>query len=282
MPKDLHGTVALITGASSGIGRATAAAFAAAGANVIVTARREDRLRDLALRIGGQPGAPEVLPLAGDLLRLEDLRRISASGLAWKGQVDFLVNNAGFGRIRWLEELDPLHDIEEQIRLDLVSCILLTREILPAMIARHSGCIINVSSLAGLVGAPTNSVYSAAKFGLRGFGEALDREVGGLGIRVCTFCPGPVETEFESHAGRPPELQVRGAARWRSRPERVAQRIVALATHPQSVVVWPGFAVPVVWLNTLFPGLVGLLTDRFYVRRIRGGGGVQSERSRGG
>lgn len=270
MPSRMHGKVVLITGASSGIGYATAIAFARAGAHVILTARREDRLRQLAARIAEQPGAPEALTIAGDLLRLEDIGRIAASAVAWKGQVDCLINNAGFGRMRWLDELEPVHDIEEQVRLDLTSCILLTREILPSMIRRRSGCIINVSSLAGLLGTPTDSVYSAAKFGLRGFGEALRREVSGLGIRVCTFCPGPVETEFGSHVGRSAETEVRGAVRWRLPVERVAQCIVGLAAHPRRVVVLPRMALPIVWLNTLFPGMMDLLIDRFYVRRLRG------------
>ena len=269
MPKRLQGKVALITGASSGIGHATAIAFAEAGAHVILTARRQDRLRDLASWIQRQPAAPEALAIAGDLLRPEDICGIAASALAWKGHVDFLVNNAGFGRLRWLDELEAVHDIEEQIWLGLTSCVLLTRQILPSMMAQRSSCIINVSSLAGLLGIPTDSVYSAAKFGLRGFGEALGREVKGLGIHVCTFCPGPVATEFGSHAGRRAETAVWGASLWRLSAEPVAQRIVGLATHPRRLVVWPRTALPIVWLNTLFPGLMDLLVDHFYVRRIR-------------
>jgi short-subunit dehydrogenase len=261
--------VALITGASSGIGHATAIAFAEAGAHVILTARRQDRLQDLATWIQSQHKAAEALAIAGDLLRPEVIRSLAASALAWKGHVDILVNNAGFGRLRWLDELEAVHDIEEQIRLDLTSCVLLTREILPSMMAQRSGCIINISSLAGLVGTPTDSVYSAAKFGLRGFGEALGREVKGLGIHVCTFCPGPVETEFGSHAGRIAETEIWGASWWRLPAEPVAHRIVALATNPRRLVVWPPIALPIVWLNTLFPGLMDLLMDHFYVRRIR-------------
>ncbi len=112
-----------------------------------------------------------------------------------------LLNNAGFGHLGWLEDLDPVHDIQAQLQVNLVAVIQMAREVLPHMIERRSGHIINMASVAGLVASPTYSVYAASKFGMRGFSEALRREVGVFGIHVSALYPGGVRTEFKEHTG---------------------------------------------------------------------------------
>jgi len=191
-------SVILITGASSGIGSATAWLFAKEGYRVVLVARRENRLEDLADRIclgGGQ-----AIAVRTDVKNLEDINNLVQTALAVFGRIDILFNNAGFGRIDWLEGLAPGDDIQSQIQVNLTGLILLTQAVLPHMIERRSGHIINMSSVAGLLAMPTYSVYAASKFAVRGFSEALRREVAVYGINVSAIYPGAVDTEFEERA----------------------------------------------------------------------------------
>ena len=112
------------------------------------------------------------------------------------GRIDILFNNAGFGRLNWLERLEPNRDIETQIQVNLTGLIHVTQAVLPYMLARRSGHIINMSSIAGWLAAPSYTVYAATKYGVRGFTTALRREVAPFGIEVSGIYPGPARTEF--------------------------------------------------------------------------------------
>ena len=265
----LDGKVVLITGASSGIGEAAALAFAAAGAHLILTARREDRLQALAERLRTSSSRCEILVVPADLSQMRELEDLAAKARDWRGRIDVLVNNAGFGRLRWLEELDPADDVVAQIMLDLVAPLLLTRAILPTMIRQRSGCIINVASVAALIAAPTYTVYSAAKFGLRGMSEALRREVRPFGIAVCLLCPGPVATEFGLHLRRDSRTEIAMARRLRRSAQEVGDRIVGLARRPRRMLVIPWYMGCLAVINASMAGLVDLLIDRFYMARLR-------------
>ena len=267
--RSLDGKVVLITGASSGIGEAAALAFAQAGAHLILTARREARLHALRDRLRGAFSRCETLVVPADLSQMRDLENLAAQALAWRGRVDVLVNNAGFGRLRWLEELDPAEDVVAQITLDLIAPLLLTRAILPAMIRQRGGCIINVASVAALIAAPTYTVYSAAKFGLRGMSEALRREVRPFGIAVCLLCPGPVATEFGQHLRRDSRTELAIARRLRRPAHEIGERIVGLARRPRRIVVIPWYMGWLAVINSSMAGLVDLFIDRFYVARLR-------------
>jgi len=265
----LNGKVVLVTGASSGIGEATVREFARAGAWVILTARREERLRALADRLRAESPQSESLVVRADLTVPSELDTLASQSLAWRGRVDVLVNNAGFGRLRWLEELDPQADVIAQVSLDLVAPTLLTRALLPAMMHQGSGSIINVASVAALIAAPTYTVYSAAKYGLRGMSEALRREVRPFGITVSLLCPGPVATEFGQHVKRDARTALAVADRMRLPVEYVAQRIVRLATHPRRMVVIPWYMGWLAFINAHAAGLADALIDRYYVARLR-------------
>ncbi len=265
----LDGKVVLVSGASSGIGEAAALAFAEAGAHLILTARREDRLQALAEQLRSTSPRSETLVVRADLTEMRDLENLAAKALAWRGRIDVLVNNAGFGRLRWLEELDPAEDVVAQITLDLVAPLLLTRAILPAMIRQRGGCIINVASVAALIAAPTYTVYSAAKFGLRGMSEALRREVRPFGIAVCLLCPGPVATEFGQHVQRDARTELAIARRLRLSAQAVGDCIVGLALRPRRMVVIPRYMGWLAVVNSSMAGLFDLLIDRFYVARLR-------------
>ncbi len=260
--------VILITGASSGIGEATALLFARHGYRVVLAARRMDRLEALAAEIRARGG--EALPVEADVTRQADIQRLVDSALEAFGQIDILFNNAGFGRLDWLENLDPDRDIEAQLRVNLLGVILVTRLVLPHMIARRSGHIINMGSIAGLVATPTFSIYAASKFGMRGFTDSLRREVGVYGIKVSAIYPGGVWTEFSSHTGGSRKTRIGTPSLLKLEASQVAEAVLGLARHPRRSVVMPWPMQIGVWLAALFPGLSDWIIGQVFVRRERG------------
>jgi len=251
----------IVTGASSGIGEATARAFGRVGDRVVLVARRVDRLQQVAA------GLPDSLVVPADLSKSEDIARVAAEVLARYGRVDVLVNNAGLGKYDWLERL-PEEDIRTEVQVNLLAPILLTRAVLPAMQAQGRGVVINVASVAGKIGTPTMSIYNAAKFGLGGFSEALRREVGPQGIHVCVIYPGPVVgTELGARRTKGTGLTA-VSARFRRLPglqtntQRVARAIVGLADRPRPRLVIPTLYGVAIALNALFPSLIDRVVSR--------------------
>ncbi|MBN1148306.1 MAG: SDR family oxidoreductase [Anaerolineales bacterium] len=259
--------VLLITGASSGIGAATARLFASQGYRLVLAARRLERLQALAGEI--QAGGGQALPIQADLGRLEDIQELAKAALEGFGQVNLLFNNAGFGRLDWLEELHPRADVQEQLQVNLSGSIWLTQAILPHMVARRQGHIINMCSVAGLLAPPTYSVYAASKFGLRGFSQALGREVGVYGVHVSVIYPGGVATEFSQRARIRRKTGSTTPAWLRLSAEQVAQAVLNLARRPRRSLVIPWPMRLAVWANELFPGLVDQVIERKFVRPER-------------
>lgn len=259
--------VILITGASSGIGAATARLFTQHGYRAVLAARRIERLQALADEIQGKGG--EALPVQADLSRLEEAQSLARRAIEHFGQVDLLFNNAGFGRLDWLEALDPLKDIQAQVQVNLVGLIQMTQAVLPHMIERRSGHIINMGSMASFVATPTYSAYAASKFGVRGFSEALRREVGVFGVRVSGIYPGGVVTEFANVAGirqktgfsTPPFLELSA--------EEVARAVLRLAHRPRRALILPGVMKLAVWANSLSPALLDWAVERLFVKKER-------------
>jgi NADP-dependent 3-hydroxy acid dehydrogenase YdfG len=155
----LKGKVVLITGASSGFGEDAARLFAREGCKLVLAARRIDRLQALAESIQNEGG--EALAIPVDISDRADIENMVQSAIDLYHQIDILFNNAGFGRLDWLENLSPERDIETQVQVNLLGVIQTTRAVLPHMIARGEGHIINMSSLAGLIPAPLHTVYAA-------------------------------------------------------------------------------------------------------------------------
>ncbi len=258
----MSGRTVIITGASSGIGAATARAFARAGDRVVLVARRADRLAALAAEL------PESIAVPSDVTCPEAAARIVAATLERYGAIDVLVNNAGLGRYDWLERL-PEEDIRAQIEVNLLASILLTRAVLPVMQAQGRGTIINVGSVAGKVATPTMTIYNASKFGLEGFNEGLRREVQPQGIHVCMITPGPVAgTEFSARR-RTNSLRVTVPKWLRTNTERVASSIVELADRPRRRRILPGLYRVAIALNALAPAIVDRLISGM-ARRARG------------
>jgi short-subunit dehydrogenase len=267
--KTLEGAVALVTGSSSGIGAAAARSFAQRKAHVILTARRKERLDALAGEIRAMGNGAEALVIPGDLSVPGEVDRIAREALAWKGRVDVLVNNAGIGKTRLLETLDPETEIVPQINLDLTAPILLARALLPSMLARRSGCIINIASVAAIAALPAFGVYSAAKYGLRGFNDALRRELRGRGIDVCLICPGVVRTEFGDHSTRISGWEDRITQRIALPAEALGECIAGVARRPRRMVVIPWYYAIPVYLTDPFPALTDWLVETVYSRSVR-------------
>ena len=188
---------ALVTGASSGIGAAFARALRSRGEKLILVARREDRLRQLASELGGDEAVavvPADLAAPGAAERV--MAAVEARGLA----VDFLVNNAGVGHTGPLVD-EPLDRIRAMLDLNVRAVVELTRLVLPAMAARGRGRLINVVSTSAFQPVPFLNVYGASKAFVLSFTEALATEVKGTGIRVQALCPGLTQSEFHQVAG---------------------------------------------------------------------------------
>ena len=233
--KRLDGRIALVTGASSGIGEATAIALAQAGARVAIAARRRDRLEGLASRL--LPLGAEPLVLEADLLDEHVAQRIVADTERQFGRLDILVNNAGVMYLEPVIEAD-LGRWRQMLELNVLSLIASTQAALAGMRARHDGHIVNISSTAGRIANPNAAAYSATKFGVVAFSEALRREVCADNIRVSCIEPGVVETELRDHIGHAATkstLDQWAASMRQLQPDDVADAIVFCVTRPSHV-----------------------------------------------
>lgn len=257
---NLKGQVVIVTGASSGIGEATARRFGREGAKVVLAARRIDRLETLAKEIEEMGSGAEAFALQTDLSKLEDCQTLFQRTLERFGRIDILINNAGFGRLDWLENLDPLKDIQAQFAVNTMGVIQTTRQALPAMIRQRSGHIIQMCSMAGLVGTPTYTIYSASKHAVHGFSEALRREVKPWGIEVSMVYPGGVETEFADHAGIKRKTKATTPKFMVLTAEQVADAVVNLARRPRAMRIIPWLWLFTVWLNRSLNWLVDYMT----------------------
>jgi NADP-dependent 3-hydroxy acid dehydrogenase YdfG len=250
----LNGKVVIITGASSGFGAAAAALFARQGCLTVLVARRLDRLQELAQQIRAAGG--QALPLAVDVSQPSQIDAMVGSALAAYGQIDILFNNAGFGRLDWLEALDPVKDIQAQITVDLLGVIWAARAVLPHMYERRTGHIINMCSMAGWIAPPLYSVYAAGKFGMRGFSEALRRESTPFGVRVSVIYPSGASTEFSSHIGANAAKRRFKTPAWLSlSADDVARAVVEVARRPRRQLILPWWMVASKFLNSHFNGL---------------------------
>jgi short-subunit dehydrogenase len=239
------GATAVITGASRGIGRVVAAEAVARGARVGLVARSGDELAALRDRLGG----PAVVSIAiADLTEREQLERAIAALDGELDGIDVLVNNAGIGSWGPFVEM-PEGDLDRVVALNLVAAMRLTRLVLPGMIRRRRGHIVNIGSVAGRLGAPFEAVYSASKFGLTGFTEALAVELRPFGIGASMVNPGPVATGFTNGA------TAHRAVRWPRPlpPARVAAAVISAVEHGRLERVVPRWLRLAHALRTLAP-----------------------------
>ncbi len=190
---------ALVTGASAGLGKELAHLFAADKHDLVLVARRRDRLEQLASELQASHGS-KVWILPEDLADPGATDRIAAELAMREIDVEFLVNNAGLGTAGPFAELDLARELEV-VQVNVAAVVRLTRRLLPAMIARKSGRILNMGSTAGFQPGPFMAVYYASKAFMNSFSEALSFELRGSGVTVTVCCPGATATEFASVAG---------------------------------------------------------------------------------
>ncbi|MGZ4618748.1 MAG: SDR family NAD(P)-dependent oxidoreductase [Frankiaceae bacterium] len=244
---NLSGAVALVTGASGGIGRASCERLAVAGATVIASGTRAENLT-------GLPG----IHVAADLAAPDGVRQLAADALAAHGRVDLLVHCAGIGLAGEFAGAGSGR-IGELVEVNVRAPMQLTALLLPPMLARRSGAIVAVASIAGAVGVPGETAYSASKAAVRAFCEALRAEVRPAGVTVSCVLPGPVDTGFFTRRGVPYDR------RWPRPvpPAKVAEAIVRAAEHGAAEVFVPGWLTLAARLRGGLPGIYRVLASRF-------------------
>ena len=223
----LKGKVAIITGASRGIGRATALTFARAGAKVVLASRTQHDLETVANLIHIEGGEAHIIP--ADVTQAEAVEGMVNRTLAAYGQIDILVNNAGTGVFEMVADSDP-EAWTQVVASNLKSTYLCSKYVLPSMLERQSGQIINVLSIAAKVAFKASSAYCAAKAGALAFTKVLAEEVRGENIRVTAVSPGSVDTPFWGEIKGHPDLNLM------LKPEHVAETIFFVATQPAGMV----------------------------------------------
>lgn len=237
MREQVREAVMVITGASSGIGRATAHAFAEQGATVVLAARRGDLLRTAereCIERGGR-----ALPITTDITDAAQVEALARKTIETCGRIDVWVNNAGVGLFGRIDEV-PLADYERVVQTNLFGCVYAARAVIPQFRQQGSGVMINVASVVGAVAQPYTSAYSASKWGLRGLGENLRMELLDTpGVDVCTVLPATIDTPFFQHAANFTGRAVR-AMEPVYPAGKVAAAIVDLAQHPRREVTVGG------------------------------------------
>ena len=226
-PRDLTGSVVAITGASAGIGRAVAEALVAAGANVVVGARRIERLTELAEQLG----TDRVVPVQMDVREPADNARLVQAALDTWGRLDSVVANTGIGSYgSVLEGTDE--EIRTMVDTNFTGTVVTVRAALPPMLEAGAGDVVIVASVASFRGGADEAVYAGTKFAQQGFAGSIDRELREKGIRVTTINPARVVTEFAIGQGRTegdPSLSEN------LRPEMVAHAVVTTLQQPREM-----------------------------------------------
>jgi short-subunit dehydrogenase len=255
--------VIVITGASAGIGRATALELASPGVALVLVARRQQRLE--VLEKGVRELGGEAMSIQADLSVRPSAQRIIDLAFERYGRLDVLINNAGVGYFGTVESTTP-EDVEKILALNLLAPLSSIQRALPIMKAQGRGHIINVSSIVGKRGLPLSGIYAATKFALGGISESLRVELRGTGIDVSIVYPVGTRTEFFDvvHRGDA-EGEFTPKGRMQS-AEEVARAIARCIHHPRVEVYPYRMARFMVWFNALFPAVV----DRVLVRYVRG------------
>ena len=242
--KDMSSTsrVGLITGASSGLGEATARQLAREGFTVILAARRAALLNELVSEITQANGAAHAIPT--DMTQPTQIEALAKQALQQFGRVDVLVNNAGVS-----EQVQAYEASDEQIefimRTNFTSAVQLTRALVPQMLARGSGHVINVASVLGHLAVPMVSLYSASKHALRAWNDSLRRELRSTGVRISLVSPGFIRTAMTEGIRAP-----------MPGPEAVANAISGLIRRPKREVFVPGIYRLTAWAEAVAPGVM--------------------------
>jgi short-subunit dehydrogenase len=261
MKRRFEGQVVWITGASDGIGAACAARFVEEGAHVVISARRREKLEQVAARIG--VSKVSVAPL--DVSDEAACERVAAEVIEAHGRVDVLVLNAGIGQ-RGEALATPLEQVREVMAVNFYGAIALARAVVPQMVARGGGRVVAVTSIAGQVATPLRAAYAASKHAMHGWFDALRAELHGTGVSVTLVMPGYVRTDIAVHAkladgsrqGRRDKEHEAGIA-----PEVCAEALADATWARRDQLIVGGPEIYAVYLKRLVPWVVARLIHRF-------------------
>lgn len=257
--REIRGSRAIVTGASSGIGRALAIELARQRADLVVTARRADRLRELAGAVGEIGGRVETVP--GDITDPAVRQKVLDTAQAKFGGLDILVNNAGVGAMGRFEEAAP-ERLRRLMEVNFFAMAEMTRLGLPLLKQGRKPILVNVSSILGHRGVPHSSEYCASKFAVQGFSESLRAELASQGIDVLVVSPGTTETEFFTSV-----LEKTSEPHWPNHgsvsPEYVAQSVVRAIRLGKHEVIPFGWGRVLCLLNRLAPGIMDRVMARY-------------------
>ncbi|MHA1668115.1 MAG: SDR family NAD(P)-dependent oxidoreductase [Candidatus Heimdallarchaeaceae archaeon] len=238
--KRSSGQVILITGASSGIGKALAFALKSVNPKLVIVARREKRLMQVAYQLKREK--IQVLPIVADVRNPDGRTKIVELTMKVFGRIDVLVNNAGFGKVSlFIDQAEE--EITNLIETNVLSLIQMTKKVVPIMKEQGSGHIINLSSTLAALPPYPFAVYSATKSAVKTFGDCIREEVLDYGIDVSTVLPGPYNTEFNKVAG------IEKASFKGYNVEKLAKKIASLILKPKDNLISPWFFTPLIWLT---------------------------------
>lgn len=260
----IDGKVIIVTGASSGIGEATALEFARSGAITVLAARRKDRLKQLERKIEEMGGTALAVPT--DLTALDQITHLVQTVLSTFGRIDVLANIAGWGFYDWFEELSA-EELRRHYEVNVIGLAEVTRQVIPTMKRQRSGFILNMSSYVSRISVPPLTVYASTKYAVEGLTDGLRRALLPWGITVIRIHPSSVSgTEFNKNVSRTDGVEYKAVPIGRISRERLARHIVALIEKPRRALFLSRiYEVPVL-LNRLFPEFVDW-TSATWVRR---------------
>lgn len=266
MAKTISDKVIIVTGASSGIGRATAIALARERATLVLVSRRENLLHSLQDQVQRSGSTALVLPL--DLRQKDQVAKMVQTAGDQFGRIDVLINNAAFGFYGSVESTTP-DLVSEIFELNFEAPLLASQLVIPIMRAQGGGHIINISSVAGKRGLPLSGIYCATKFALQGISEALRVELEGSGINVSIICPGATETEFGQSIRHGDVSEKFRAIGHVQSADEVARCIVQCIKKPKAEVYPYTASRFLVLANAAAPSLVDKIMMRFFGERLR-------------
>ena len=254
--------VILITGASSGIGKQSALEFARLGANIILVARRKEKLDEIANQL--KSFNVSVLVCKCDVSDKEQVKEMSKTVLEKFGSVDVLVNNAGFAIYGSVNDLS-IDEIESQMETNYFGMIYCIKNFLPSMLEKKSGHIVNVASVAASFGLPGIASYCASKFAMLGFSEGLKHELSGTGVGITVVSPIMVRTDFFDHPSfeKMPKYSPTSLS-----SKTVAKAILKAANSPRLEIIVPSVVRSAVWLKHTFPYFINPIMGKSFKKQL--------------
>ena len=263
----IDGKIVIVTGASSGIGEATAWEFARAGAMPVLAARRAERLHQLQEKIEAIGG--QALAVPTDLTDRNQITNLVRTTLSTFGRIDVLANIAGWGLYDWFEELSA-EELRRHYEVNVIGLAELTRQVIPTMKKQRSGFILNMSSYVSRISVPPLTVYASTKYAVEGLTDGLRRSLLPWGIAVIRIHPSSVSgTEFNQRVVRPGTVRYKSVPIGRISRERLARHIVHLIEEPRrALFISRMYEVPVL-INKLFPEFVDWVSSNWVRRKHR-------------